>query len=206
MTTTPDPAALLRSRNYLRLLVLAAIIGAPISVVAYFFLTLVTKLQQWIFTDLPKSLGFHGTPLWWPIPFLALAGLLVGLTLRYLPGTGGHSPAEGFKAGGPRPPIRCGPSGPGPGMAERSRASGHWCGPLQDSRNRPPRGHGLLSGRRGMPDPAHGHRRQHGRTGQEHRNEHCRDTRCDLVGAPPQRVAVQAKPARQLRHCHAGRL
>ena len=89
-TTTPDPAAVLRSRNYLRLLVLAAIIGAPISVVAYFFLTLVTKLQQWIFTDLPKGLGFHGTPLWWPIPFLALAGLLVGLTLRYLPGTGGH--------------------------------------------------------------------------------------------------------------------
>jgi H+/Cl- antiporter ClcA len=102
-TTTPDPAALLRSRNYLRLLLLAAIIGAPISVAAYFFLTLVTKLQQWIFTDLPKGLGFHGTPLWWPIPFLALAGLLVGLTLRYLPGTGGHSPAEGFKAGGPPP-------------------------------------------------------------------------------------------------------
>lgn len=102
-TTTPDPVALLRSRNYLRLLLLAAIIGAPISVVAYFFLTLVTKLQQWIFTDLPKGLGFDGTPLWWPIPFLALAGLLVGLTLRYLPGTGGHSPAEGFQAGGPPP-------------------------------------------------------------------------------------------------------
>ena len=30
---------------------------------------------------------------------LALAGVLVGLTLRYLPGTGGHSPADGFKAG-----------------------------------------------------------------------------------------------------------
>jgi H+/Cl- antiporter ClcA len=102
-TTTPDPVALLRSRNYLRLLLLAAIIGAPISVAAYFFLTLVTKLQQWIYTDLPKGLGFDGTPLWWPIPFLALAGLLVGLTLRYLPGTGGHSPAEGFKAGGPPP-------------------------------------------------------------------------------------------------------
>src|SRR5207302_10559756 len=34
-----------------------------------------------------------------PILPLALAGVLVGLTLRYLPGTGGHSPADGFKAG-----------------------------------------------------------------------------------------------------------
>jgi H+/Cl- antiporter ClcA len=99
----PDPAALLRSRGYLTLLVLAAIIGAPISVVAYGFLTLVSKLQQWIFTDLPKGLGFDGAPLWWPVPFLALAGLLVALTLRHLPGTGGHSPADGLQAGGPPP-------------------------------------------------------------------------------------------------------
>ena len=72
MTTAPppDPAALLRSRSYLVLLVLAAVIGAPISVVAYGFLTLVSKLQQWVFTDLPKGLGFHGAPLWWPVPFL----------------------------------------------------------------------------------------------------------------------------------------
>jgi len=104
VTTPPDPLALLRSRNYLQLLVVAAVIGAPISAVAYFFLALVGKLQKWIFTDLPSGLGFHGEPLWWPIPPLILAGLLVGLTIRYLPGTGGHSPADGFKAGGP--PVR----------------------------------------------------------------------------------------------------
>ena len=101
MTTPPDPLALLRSRSYLQLLVLAAIIGAPVSAVAYGFLALVGKLQTWIFTDLPSGLGFHGEPLWWPIPPLVLAGLLVALTIRYLPGTGGHSPADGFKAGGP---------------------------------------------------------------------------------------------------------
>ena len=100
-TPTPDPAALLRSRNYLRLLLLAAIIGAPISAVAYGFLALVAKLQTWIFTDLPSGLGFGGEPLWWPIPPLVLAGVLVALTIRHLPGTGGHSPADGFKAGGP---------------------------------------------------------------------------------------------------------
>ncbi len=103
MTTPPDPLALLRSRSYVALLVLAAIIGAPISAVAYGFLALVTKMQTWIFTDLPSGLGFHGEPLWWPIPPLVLAGLLVALTIRYLPGTGGHSPADGFKAGAGAP-------------------------------------------------------------------------------------------------------
>jgi len=103
MTTPPDPQALLRSRPYVALLVLAAIVGVPISAIAWGFLALVSKLQGWIFTDLPKDLGFHGEPLWWPIPPLLLAGLLVALTIRYLPGTGGHSPADGFKAGGGGP-------------------------------------------------------------------------------------------------------
>ncbi len=104
MTTPSDPLALLRSKSYLVLLVLAALVGVPVSAAAYFFLALVSKLQGWIFTSLPNGLGFHGEPLWWPILPLALAGVLVGLTLRYLPGTGGHSPADGFKAGGGPPP------------------------------------------------------------------------------------------------------
>ena len=103
MTTPSDPLALLRSRSYLALLVLAAIIGVPVSAAAYFFLALVSKLQGWIFTNLPKDVGFHGEPLWWPIPPLVLAGVLVSLTIRYLPGKGGHSPADGFKVGGGPP-------------------------------------------------------------------------------------------------------
>ena len=94
-----DPLALLRSRSYLALLVIAAIIGVLVSAVAYGFLALVNKSQGWVFTDLPKDLGFHGEPAWWPIVPLTLAGLLVALTIRYLPGTGGRSPADGFKAG-----------------------------------------------------------------------------------------------------------
>ena len=43
-----DPLALLRSRSYIALLVLAAIIGAPVSAAAYFFLALVSKLQGYI--------------------------------------------------------------------------------------------------------------------------------------------------------------
>jgi chloride channel protein, CIC family len=102
--TTPDPFALLRSRSYLVLLALAAIVGVPVSAAAYFFLALVTKLQGWVFTSLPKGLGFQSEPVWWPILPLVLAGLLVGLTIQYLPGKGGHSPADGFKAGGGAPP------------------------------------------------------------------------------------------------------
>ncbi len=100
MTTPPDPLALLRTKSYLALLVLAAMLGVPISAVAYGFLKLIDYLQGEVFTHLPSGLGFHGTPRWWPIPALAVGGLLVGLTIRYLPGKGGHSPAAGFKAHG----------------------------------------------------------------------------------------------------------
>jgi len=107
MTTPPDPLALLRSRAYVVLLVLAAVIGVPISAAAWGFLALVSKLQGWIFTSLPHGLGFHTEPLWWPIPPLILSGLLTALAIQYLPGTGGHEPAEGFKAdAGPPTPIQ----------------------------------------------------------------------------------------------------
>jgi chloride channel protein, CIC family len=95
-----DPMAVLRSRGYVRLLVLAAVLGVPISAAAYGFLALVTGLQEWVFTDLPAALGFDAPPPWWPLLPLALAGLLVGLTIRSLPGRGGHSPADGLVASG----------------------------------------------------------------------------------------------------------
>jgi hypothetical protein len=92
MTTPPDPQTVVRSRAYLILLILAAVIGAPISAVAFGFLALLSKLQGWIFTSLPHGLGFHSEPLWWPIPPPLLAGLLTGVALRWLPGTGGLLP------------------------------------------------------------------------------------------------------------------
>lgn len=91
---------MLKSRGYLALLIFGALVGIPVAVAAYFFLKLVNAGQRYFFTTLPDELGFHGAPPWWPLPMLAVCGLLVGLVLRYLPGTGGHHPAEGFKAGG----------------------------------------------------------------------------------------------------------
>ncbi len=100
----PTPAAVLRSRPYLGLLVLAAVLGVPISAIAYFFLQLVTHLQHWLYADLPRGLGFASAPAWWPAPLLAVGGLLVALSIRYLPGKGGESPADGFRPGGPPDP------------------------------------------------------------------------------------------------------
>ncbi|MET7615605.1 chloride channel protein [Streptomyces sp. NPDC005408] len=101
----PDPLTILRSRSYVVLLVMAAVVGVPVSAVAFGFLALVDELQPMLYTDLPKALGFHGTPPWWPLPLLAVGGLLVGLTVQYLPGPGGHEPSDGFKAAGPPTPV-----------------------------------------------------------------------------------------------------
>jgi H+/Cl- antiporter ClcA len=106
-TTPPaaalDPLAVVRSRAYLSALVLAALLGIPISAVAYGFLALVAKIQQGVFDDLPHQLFDGSAPAWWPVPWLVLCGLLTGLVIRLLPGNGGHSPAFGFKTGGPQP-------------------------------------------------------------------------------------------------------
>jgi len=99
------PLELLRSRSYVGLLVLGAIVGVVVAAAAYFFLKGVAEAQQYLFTTFPDDLGFDEAPVWWPLPILALGGLVVGLTIRYLPGTGGHDPAEGFKASGAVPPI-----------------------------------------------------------------------------------------------------
>jgi H+/Cl- antiporter ClcA len=72
----------------------------PVSAAAYGFLKLVDLMQTWFYTSLPKDAGYSAAPTWWPLPLLVVGGLLVGLAIRYLPGTGGHSPADGFHAGG----------------------------------------------------------------------------------------------------------
>jgi H+/Cl- antiporter ClcA len=101
-----DPRALLRSRSYVQLLVIAGVLGVPVSAAAYGFLKLVSYLQQEIFTHLPHGLGFSAEPVWWPLPVLAVGGILTGLAIQYLPGTGGASPADGFKVHGPPTPAQ----------------------------------------------------------------------------------------------------
>ena len=73
---------------------MGAIIGVPIATFAFFFLKGVTELQQYVFTTLPSDLGFNGEPVWWPLPWLALSGLL-GRAGDHLPPRDGRARAVG---------------------------------------------------------------------------------------------------------------
>jgi H+/Cl- antiporter ClcA len=100
-STPDDPLAIVRSPRYLGLLVLAAVLGVPISAAAYLFLWAINHGRGWLYETLPAALGFSTAPVWWPIPVLAVGGLLTGMAVGHMPGRGGHSPADGFRAGTP---------------------------------------------------------------------------------------------------------
>jgi H+/Cl- antiporter ClcA len=104
-TATPsqDPADILRSRNFVLVLVFASVVGVVVSLVGWAFLELVHQIQVWVFTDLPSGLGFDSTPSWWGIPVCALAGVPVAFAIARLPGSGGHVPAHGLQAGATEP-------------------------------------------------------------------------------------------------------
>jgi H+/Cl- antiporter ClcA len=94
-----DPSAIIRSRRFLALLVLAAVVGVFVSFAAWGFLELVHQIQVGAFQGLPKDLGFDHTPRWWYLPVLAIAGVVTAFAIAYLPGRGGHVPAYGLSSG-----------------------------------------------------------------------------------------------------------
>jgi H+/Cl- antiporter ClcA len=100
---SPDPLALVRTRRYVVLLLFGAVVGVVVSFAAYWFLKSSQEAESWLYSSLPKQLGFAGPPAWWPIPILVVGGVLVALAIRYLPGTGGHVAVFGFKPGGTQP-------------------------------------------------------------------------------------------------------
>jgi H+/Cl- antiporter ClcA len=100
-----DPGVLLRSRSYRALLVFAAVIGVMVSIAGWGFLELLHLIQQWVYVDLPSGLGFESVPWWWPVPVLAVAGVIIALAVARLPGHGGHNPSEGLKTGPPTTPV-----------------------------------------------------------------------------------------------------
>ena len=103
-TVSPaDPGATIRSKNYRVLLVLAALLGVLVSFASWCFLELVHWLQEEVYQRLPSGLGLHPVPWWWPLPVLAVAGVLAAVAIIRLPGRGGHIPYEGLKAGTAQP-------------------------------------------------------------------------------------------------------
>ena len=98
-----DPGATIRSKSYRVLLVFAALIGVLVSFASWCFLELVHWIQQEVYKSLPSGLGLHPVPWWWPLPVLAVAGVLAAVAILRLPGRGGHIPYEGIKAGTAKP-------------------------------------------------------------------------------------------------------
>jgi H+/Cl- antiporter ClcA len=103
----PDPAAdqaaaTMRSKPYIVLLVIIAVIGVVVSLAAWCFLEATYQVTREVYTHLPHALGYdNGAPLWWSVPVLAIAGVIVALAITRLPGKGGHIPARGLGGGGP---------------------------------------------------------------------------------------------------------
>ncbi len=97
----------MRSKRYVVLLVVAAVVGVIVSLGAWGFLELIYQIQRELYTHLPHALGYHnGPPLWWSLPVLAVSGVIVALAITRLPGEGGHLPAKGLAAPGGAPDLR----------------------------------------------------------------------------------------------------
>ena len=99
--TVEQADALILSRRYAALMLLAAFAGVVVSLAAWCFLEGTVQMQHLLFEHLPSSLGSgDGLPLWYLLAVLGLAGLVVGLAIARLPGRGGHVPVHGLSASG----------------------------------------------------------------------------------------------------------
>lgn len=91
-----DLVGIITSRGYHALLLVAALLGLPVAVCAFFFLAALTWLENYLWETVPRQLGWEDPQLWYTVLVLVVAGLVVGLVIVYLPGRGGHLPVKGF--------------------------------------------------------------------------------------------------------------
>ena len=101
--TGAELVSVLASRGYRGLLLVSALIGIPVAIIAWAFLGIVHVLENAVWESLPDALGMSEPTWWYGVIVLTIAGLLVGLTIQLLPGTGGHIPAHGLGGGMPMP-------------------------------------------------------------------------------------------------------
>jgi H+/Cl- antiporter ClcA len=103
--TAEQAATTMASKRFVALLVLVSIVGVVISFATWLFLEAIHQITQELWTHLPNALGYtNGPPVWWPLPVLAIAGVIVALAITRLPGNGGHIPAKGLGGGDPPTP------------------------------------------------------------------------------------------------------
>lgn len=93
----------MRSNPCRALLVIAALVGLVVSSASWAFLELVHELQVWVYEDLPGELGFASQPVWWLLPWLALAGVVTALAITRLPGVAATFPPKGSRPVASRP-------------------------------------------------------------------------------------------------------
>ena len=86
---TPSPG------EYLRILVVAALLGVPVALGAAAFMSATHGLTTLVWTTVPDSAGWTTPPWWYVLAVPAMAGLLVAAALR-LPGHGGEPAVKGI--------------------------------------------------------------------------------------------------------------
>ena len=83
-----DPATTLLTRGFGVVLVVAAVVGVVVSLAAWCFLELTYQTQRELCDHLPSALDYHdGSPIWWSLPILAAAGVIVALVISRMPGS-----------------------------------------------------------------------------------------------------------------------
>ena len=81
--------------EYLRILVVAALLGVPVALASAAFMSAIHGLTTLVWTTVPDSAGWTTPPGWYVLAVPAMAGLLVAVTLR-LPGHGGEPAVKGI--------------------------------------------------------------------------------------------------------------
>lgn len=90
----------LRSREYLGLVALSALLGAAVAAVAAGYVWVYHEGIHLVWETLPDELGVEPYTWWLILVTTTLGGVLVGLVLRFVPGNGGPSPVAGHSLGG----------------------------------------------------------------------------------------------------------
>ena len=81
--------------RYVRVLLLAALVGVPAAAAAVVFSSLLHGAESLVWHDLPEAAGWSEPPWWFVLAVPALGGVIVAAALR-LPGHGGHAAVEGL--------------------------------------------------------------------------------------------------------------
>ncbi|OKK21888.1 chloride channel core [Streptomyces sp. CB00455] len=97
---------ILRAPGYFTVLAFSALVGIPVSLIAFWFLVALHELERLLWADLPHRLTWDTPPWWWPLPLLLVAGTAVALVAGHLRGAGGPVPGSGgLHTGGTTPAM-----------------------------------------------------------------------------------------------------